>query len=192
MKVFQLKIDRGRSGNEEPDEIYASGFSFTGPELSKDLCTGHVAEVESNGLPRHFLPYGSGAICVHESAIIELGELLLASDLVALNLPSEERAKFPDPFNEGAWYGIRPSQIVELDKSAKVTYFTGPGVKAKVFREVKSYVFQKVCLENVSLFWIVSHGTDCFVTDRFEAAYRKAGLSGLKFVDTKCTFAKEA
>ncbi|MFN7841192.1 MAG: hypothetical protein ACK5YR_05940 [Pirellula sp.] len=184
MRVFRVSIDYGKSGNELADEINGFGFSFTSPELLEEQLLNHTAEVESNGRTCHFLPYGAVDKCIHESAIKLLPPL--DAKLVKINLDAIEMEKFQHPFNEGAWFGVRPTQIVEMHPTAKVTYFTGPGIKEKMFRNVKTYVFEGKKLDKLTLFWIVSHGAELFATDQFEAAYRKAGLTGLKFVDTNC------
>lgn len=186
MSIFRIKIDFGPKGTTKSDEIFCDAFSIAWPELLEEALQNHQAEVEQYGRTNHFLMYNSD-FCIHESAIKSMSQVISESELIRLNLDKSEKLKLQPPFQTGEWYGIRPSHSVPMHSSAKVKYFTGPGVVNQVFREVKTYVLEKALVKDLYLFWIECHGADCFVTDNFKAAYEKAKLTGLKFVDVNCT-----
>ena len=189
MKLLKLRSDYGKSGRVKMDEIFIDeGGSLMDDSFDPKLIQESDCEVDSNGLTFHFLPFGNLELCVHETALERLHHELADSQSLRLKISDEQKNKLQVPFNKGDWFGIRPTHIVSLHATSKVEYFDGPGIKKKVFRNVRSHVFSRSDVAEAYLFRIESHGGDYFATEDFRKAYDKSKLSGLRFVEIDCKF----
>ena len=186
-KVWRAKVDYGEKGNLMMDEITLDGISsgFLDETSTKYLeeWEQHSATVESNGLTYDVLPLALNSLAIHERAVPQLATCIRGDELLPIRISSDCSSKLSYRYNKGVWYAIRPTTCIELEKQSKVKYFDGPN---KTIHEIKSYVFRRPDLENVSLFRIKFDTSCYYVTQSFVDSFRGAGLTGLRFIDTKC------